>query len=120
MNADLVHACTVIAEEGCYSDSGIPDRDRVDREGRIAVAAKDLESWVRESPEVLTGIIKEDQVVVVARMIARAMLAQYEYTVRDNADTDAAMCAEALVEIGAVERSIAALKDLLGPSESDA
>jgi hypothetical protein len=79
---DLDHACEVISEDGCYAGNAITDEgefDRVDREGRVAVAAKDLEAWVRQFTD-WHGEPKADSVdiKVTTRLIAKAMLRQHD------------------------------------------
>jgi hypothetical protein len=79
--SDLRHACEVISEAGCYADNEIRERaefERVDRQNRIAVAAKDLVNWFDGSlPRIF-------DIAAVAELIATAMLAQFEHDEKER------------------------------------
>jgi hypothetical protein len=77
----LDHACEVISEAGCYAGNEIRERaefDRIDRQGRIAVAAKDLVNWLDGS---LPRIFDID---AVAELVATAMLRQHDHDEKER------------------------------------
>lgn len=88
----------------------------MDRENRVKAAGDVLVDFVAEWFVDDNGDLPFHRGAVrsIAALVARAMLAQYDYTKNDNAETDAAMTAEVVDELRAAERAITSVKELLG------
>jgi hypothetical protein len=114
----LEAACCVISQIGCFADPNLVDDDfdHQDHEGRVSAATDVLIDFVTEWFADDTGKLPfhRSMVRAIAGLLARAMVAQHDYTKNDNAETDSAMTAEVVDELRAAERALATVKQLLG------
>jgi hypothetical protein len=88
----LNQACIIVSEAGCYASTDIDDEaefNYVDRNGRVAAAADMLVDWVKDwlaDRDPLAGYETDGPLVaLIARLVARAMAAQYEFGEQEHA-----------------------------------
>jgi hypothetical protein len=76
----LQHAAIIIAEAGRYADLGIANRDEFDLEDRAGRIRGAADALVGEVAETLADAANYQGLVrVIARLVARAMMAQYQH-----------------------------------------
>jgi hypothetical protein len=114
----LNQAAIIIASTGDFAPLSIIDVEEfkmIDHEARVEAAAAALRPWISHS--LFGGILDRDRMELsrkAAGLVAYAMVMQHKHTQNENAQTDAAMAAEAVAELRAAERALAAVKELLG------